>query len=62
MAGGRYAGLGFVGLNDDPKSPVIITGRKTAPGKPRTAAQKEANRLVSRERVANEHGFANLKA
>ncbi|MFJ1793076.1 transposase family protein [Kitasatospora griseola] len=28
---------------------------------PLTAAQKEANRLVSRERAANEHGFADLK-
>ncbi|MFI2207813.1 transposase family protein [Streptomyces sp. NPDC020192] len=26
-----------------------------------TEAEKEANRLVSRERAANEHGFANLK-
>ncbi|MFE9426841.1 transposase family protein [Kitasatospora sp. NPDC006697] len=30
-------------------------------GKPLTAAQKEANRLVSRERAANEHGFADLE-
>lgn len=59
---GAIADLGFVGLDDDPEDPVIITGRKAARGKPLTAAQKEANRLVSRERAANEHGFANLKA
>jgi hypothetical protein len=59
---GAIADLGFVGLDDDPDNPVIITGRKAARGKPLTAAQKEANRLVSRERAANEHGFGNLKA
>jgi hypothetical protein len=41
---------------------VIITGRKAARGRPLTVAQKEANKLVSRERAANEHGFADLKA
>lgn len=41
---------------------MIITGRKATRGTPLTTAQKEANRLVSRERAANEHGFANLKA
>lgn len=30
--------------------PVIVTGRRAARGHPLTAAQKEANRLVSRER------------
>jgi len=64
----REAGLGaltdlsFVGLDDDPDDPVIITGRKATRGHPLTAAQKEANKLVSRERAANEHGFADLKA
>lgn len=61
-AGLAIADLGFVGVDDDPDNPVIITGRKAARGKPLTASQKEANRLVSRERAANEHGFANLKA
>jgi hypothetical protein len=41
---------------------VIITGRRAARGKPLTPAQKEANQLVSRERAANEHAFADLKA
>jgi hypothetical protein len=53
--------LGFVGLDDDPEDPVITTGRKAARGKPLTAAQKEANWLVRRERAANEHGFPDLK-
>jgi hypothetical protein len=59
---GAIADLGFVGLDDDPENPVIITGRKATRGKPLNPAKKEANRLVSRERAANEHGFANLKA
>ncbi|EGX58913.1 hypothetical protein SZN_15448 [Streptomyces zinciresistens K42] len=51
--------LGFVGLDDDP---VIVTGRKASRNHQLTGAEKEANRLVSRERAANEHGFANLKS
>ncbi|MGW5126967.1 transposase family protein [Streptomyces sp. NPDC004069] len=58
---GALADLGFVGLDDDPDDPVIVTGRKATRGHPLTDAQKEANRLVSRERAANEHGFADLK-
>ena len=40
---------------------MITTGRKATQDKPLTAAQKEANRLVSRERSASEHGFVDLK-
>ncbi|MET8630713.1 transposase family protein [Kitasatospora sp. NPDC004669] len=58
---GALADLGFVGLDDDPDDPVIVTGRRASRGRPLTDAQKEANRLVSRERAANEHGFADLK-
>jgi len=59
---GALADLGFVGLDDEPDDdPVIITGRRAARNHKLTAAEKEANRLVSRERAANEHGFANLK-
>jgi hypothetical protein len=58
---GALTDLGFVGLDDDPDNPVIVTGRKATRGKPLTAAQKEANKLVNRERAANEHGFADLK-
>ncbi|MGN9822125.1 transposase family protein, partial [Streptomyces sp. SD11] len=59
---GALADLGFVGLDDDPDdAPVIITGRKATRSHRLTNAEKEANRLVSRERAAVEHGFANLK-
>ncbi|MFC9911128.1 transposase family protein [Streptomyces sp. NPDC127197] len=40
-----------------PRSAVAQASRN----KPLTAAEKQANRLVSRERAANEHGFADLK-
>jgi hypothetical protein len=60
---GALADLGFVGLDDDPDdAPVIITGRKATRSHRLTDAEKEANRLVSRERAAVEHGFANLKS
>lgn len=59
---GAIGDLGFVGLDDDPDdNPVIITGRRRTGKRPLTDAQKEANRLVSRERAVNEHGFAYLK-
>jgi hypothetical protein len=58
---GALTDLGFVGLDDDPDDPVIVTGRRATRSHPLTAAQKEANRLVSRERAANEHAFADLK-
>jgi hypothetical protein len=53
--------LGFTRLDDDPTNPVIITGRRAARRHPLTPAQKDANRLVARERAANEHAFADLK-
>ncbi|MGC9535600.1 transposase family protein [Streptomyces sp. UG1] len=56
------ADLGFVGIDDLPDDvPVIITGRKAARSHRLTKAEKDANRLLSRERAAVEHGFANLK-
>ncbi|MGC9543974.1 transposase family protein [Streptomyces sp. UG1] len=42
-------------------APIIITGRKATRSHRLTDAENEANRLVSRERAAVEHGFANLK-
>jgi hypothetical protein len=64
----RDAGLGaladraFVGLDDQPEhDPVIVTGFKATRGQPLTTAQKQANQLISAERAANEHGFADLK-
>lgn len=58
---GAIGDLGFTALDDDPQDPVIITGTRRARRKPLTAAQKEANKLVSGERVADERGFADLK-
>jgi hypothetical protein len=58
---GAITDLGFTGLDDDPDDPVIVTGRKATRNHPLTNAQKAANKLVSRERAANEHGFADLK-
>jgi hypothetical protein len=34
-----HADLGFVGLDDDPANPSIITGKKAAPNKPPTKAR-----------------------
>jgi hypothetical protein len=58
---GALADLGFVGLDEDPDAPVVITGKKAARGTKLTAAQKTANRLLGAERAACEHGFADLK-
>lgn len=58
---GAIADLGFVGLDDNPDDPVIITGRKAARNRPLTTAEKQANQLVSAERAPVEHGFAALK-
>ena len=60
---GALAGLGFVGLGDAPDdNPVIITGRKATRKHQLTDAEREANRLLNRERAAVEHGFVNLKS
>jgi hypothetical protein len=55
------ADLGFVGLDDDPDQPAIITGNKATRNKPLTRAQKQVNQLISVERAPVEHGFADLK-
>jgi hypothetical protein len=59
---GAIADLGFVGLDDRADDPVIITGRKAAPGTPLTHAEKQVNQLINAERAPVEHGFAALKA
>ncbi|WP_055495235.1 transposase family protein [Streptomyces sp. TP-A0356] len=59
---GALADLGFVGLDDDPDDPAIITGRKATRNHRLTNAKKEANRLLNRERAAVEHGFTGFKA
>jgi DDE superfamily endonuclease len=58
---GAIADLAFTRLDDDPTNTVIITGRRAARRHPLTPAQKDTNRLVARERAANEHAFADLK-
>lgn len=57
---GAIGDLGFVGLEDDPDAPVIITGRRRARKHPPTTARKAANKLASRERTACEHRFSGL--
>ncbi|WP_405592337.1 hypothetical protein [Streptomyces sp. NBC_01092] len=47
--------------SDSRVGPVVITGYRAARGRRLTKAQKEANKLVARERAASEHGFADLK-
>ncbi|MFV5996964.1 transposase family protein [Streptomyces sp. NPDC056231] len=58
---GALADLGFRGLDNDVRDPVIVTGftatraHKLAPG------QKDANRVLATGRAPAEHGFAHLK-
>lgn len=58
---GAMADLGFVGLEDNPEDPVIITGYKSTRKRKLTDAQKQANQLIAATRAPNEHGFAALK-
>jgi hypothetical protein len=58
---GAICDLGFTRLDNDPDNPVIITGRRAARNRPLTPAEKHTNRLLARERAANEHGFSDLK-
>ncbi|MEW2404383.1 transposase family protein [Streptomyces sp. NPDC046862] len=59
---GALANLGFANLDDDSDDPVIITSRNATRNHQLTDAEKEANRLLNRERAAVEHGFANQKS
>ncbi|MGA5135372.1 hypothetical protein ACPCTO_36975 [Streptomyces olivoreticuli] len=56
-----FADLSLPGLDDETDHPVVITGYRAVRGPRLTRAQKEANRLIARERAANEHGFADPK-
>jgi hypothetical protein len=61
---GALVDLGFVGVDDTGQADddlVIITGRRATRNHRLTDAEKEANRLLNRERAAVENGFANLK-
>jgi hypothetical protein len=44
---GALADLGFVGLDDDPTDPVIVTGYKATGTRRLTAAQVQANQLLA---------------
>jgi hypothetical protein len=58
---GALADLGFVGLDDDPENPVVITGYKATKKRKLTRGQKNANTALSAARALVEHGFAHLK-
>ncbi|MEZ0112328.1 hypothetical protein ABH920_006347 [Catenulispora sp. EB89] len=58
---GALSDLGFVGVNDDPDDPVIITGVKRIRKKKLTPGQKQANQIIAAARAPVEHGFATLK-
>jgi len=58
---GALADLGFVGLDDDPENPVVITGYKATRKRKLTRGQKSANTVLSAARALVEHGFAHLK-
>ena len=54
-------GLLFPALADERGNLLWISAAKPGRASDLTAAQREANKLVSRERAANEHGFADVK-
>ncbi|MFJ5834609.1 transposase family protein [Streptomyces sp. NPDC093089] len=58
---GALAGLGFRGLDNDIRDPVIITGYTASRTHKLTAGQKEANRVLAVGRAPVERGFAHLK-
>ncbi|QUW84487.1 transposase [Streptomyces mirabilis] len=58
---GAIGDLGFVGLDDDPDNPVVITGYKAARTKPLIPAKKQVNKLIASVRAVCEHAFAHLK-
>ena len=58
---GALADLGFLGVNDDPHDPVIITGYQATRTRKLTTGQKRANQVLSAARALVEHGFAHPK-
>lgn len=58
---GALADLGFVGLDDDPDDPVLVTGFKATRARKLTTGQKEANQVLAAARAPVEHGLAHLK-
>ncbi|MFE7112038.1 transposase family protein [Streptomyces sp. NPDC057575] len=58
---GELADLGFLGLNDDPDDPVVVTGLKATRACKLTPAEKEAPTGSWLRTRPVEHGFAHLK-
>ncbi|MEU3529753.1 transposase family protein [Streptomyces sp. NPDC038707] len=58
---GALADLGFRGLDNDVREPVIVTGFHASRTHRLTPAQKTANRVLAVGRAPVEHGFAHLK-
>jgi hypothetical protein len=58
---GALADLGFRGLDNDVRDPVIVTGFHASRTHKLTPGQKDANRVLAIGRAPVEHGFAHLK-
>ncbi len=55
------ADLGFRGLDNDVRGPVIVTGFTASCAHNLSPGQKAANRVLATGRAPMEHGFAHLK-
>jgi hypothetical protein len=58
---GALADLGFRGLDNDVRDPVIVTRFHASRTHKLTPGQKDANRVLAVGRAPVEHGFAHLK-
>ncbi|WP_322619766.1 transposase family protein [Streptomyces acidicola] len=58
---GPLADLGFRGLDNDVRNPVIVTGFTATRAHKLTPGQKDTNRVLATERARVERGFAHLK-
>ncbi|MFD0357956.1 transposase family protein [Streptomyces sp. NPDC127110] len=58
---GALADLGFRGLDNDIRDPVIVTGYAASRTHKLTPGQKDANRVLAVGRAPVEHGFAHIK-
>ncbi len=58
---GALADLGFRGLDNDVRDPVIVTGFHASRTHKLIAGQREANRVLAVGRAPVDHGFAHLK-
>jgi hypothetical protein len=58
---GALADLGFLGLDDDPCNPVVVTAFKATRARKLTSSQRGTNQVLSAARAPVEHAFAHLK-